>query len=126
MSDSLLGQLQTPEARRAVAEAVLVLLQRWALHDTKRAELLGVADMREIVVSGMLPEQPEVLERAGHLLAIGRALARLHADAATELWWLGSACQAFGGLAPLTLMLGGVQGIRRVRAFLESQLQSAQ
>ena len=126
MIDTLLTQLQTPEARRAVAEAVLSLLNRWVLHETRQAELLGVADMSGITRTGLLPNDTAVLERAGHLLAIARALKRLHADEVAADWWVRSPSEAFGGFAPLTVMLGGVEGIERVRAFLEAQLESSQ
>lgn len=125
MTGSLLAQLQTPEARRAVGEAVRSLLERWALHETRQAELLGVADMSDITRTGLLPNEAAVLERAGHLLAIDRALKRLHADQSVADWWVRSPCEAFGGFSPLTVMLSGVEGIERVRTYLEAQLKAA-
>ena len=126
MTGSLLAQLQTPEARRAVGEAVISLLNRWALDETRQAELLGVADMSDITRTGLLPNEAAVLERAGHLLAIDRALTRLHADQSVADWWVRSPCLAFGGFSPLTVMLGGVEGIERVRTYLEAELKAAE
>ena len=125
MTGSLLAQLQTPEARRAVGEVVLSLFERWALQETRQAELLGVADMSDIRHTGLLPDETAVLERAGQLLAIDRALKRLYADQGLADWWVLSPCEAFAGFSPLTVMLGGMEGIERVRTFLEAQLKAA-
>lgn len=119
MTETLLPQLETPEARRAVAEAVLALLQRWGLHEAKQAELLGVRDIAMVVEGGLPPGDDLMLERAGHLLAIGRILTRLYADEVAADWWVTSPCDAFGGFAPITLMVQGLDGIKRVRAYLE-------
>ena len=77
MSETWLPYLQTAEARRAVAETLLVTFQRWGLDDVRQAELLGLPDIRPLQSGQPLPDTAETLERAGHLLAIDRELARL-------------------------------------------------
>lgn len=122
MVDTLLPKLETPEARRAVTEAVLALLSRWGLPEAKQAELLGVRDFSAVAKSRLLPDDASVLERAGHLLAIGRALRKLCAEKPAADWWVTSPCDTFGGFSPLIIMLGGLNGIKRVRVLLESKM----
>ena len=119
MIDTLLPQLKTPEARRAITDSVTVLLERWSIHESKKAELLGLANMSTITRGGLLPDDPAVMERAGYLLAIGRALKRFHEDQAAADWWVTSPCEALGGFSPLSVMLGGLDGIKRVCRLLE-------
>ena len=123
MVNTFLPQLETPEARRAVTEAVLALLSRWALPEAKQAELLGVRDFSAVAKSMLLPDDASVLERAGHLLAIGRGLRRLCAEEPAADWWVTSRCDALGGFSPLVVMLGGLDGIKRVRVLLESKME---
>lgn len=119
MTETLLPQMNTPEARQAAIEAVLTLLRRWGLHEAKQAELLGLRDIAAVAESGLPPDEDIVLERAGHLLAIGRLLKQLYTDEAAADWWVTSPYDGLDGVAPVTLMLKGVEGIKRVRTFLE-------
>ena len=119
MTETLLPKMDTPEARQAAIEAVLTLLRRWGLHEAKQAELLGLRDITTVAQSGLSPDDDIVLERAGHLLAIGRLLKRLYADETAADWWITSPYDGLDGVAPVTLMLKGVEGIKRIRTFLE-------
>ena len=123
MPDTLLPRLETEEARQGVTEAILSLLDNWGLHEEKQAALLGLPSLTDVRESGILPSDPVVLERAGYLLAIGRSLKKLVADRTVADWWISSQCDDFGGFSPLIIMLGGLDGMKRVRDYLESELQ---
>ena len=123
MPDTLLPQLETPEAQKAVIDAVTALLSRWGLHEAKQAELLGLSDISAAREGTILTGDPEILERVGNLLAIGRALRKLFPDDLAADWWVTSPNEEYGGFSPLVIMLGGLDGIQRVRAFLESRIE---
>ena len=115
MDDTLLPELHTPEARQAVAELLLAQFQRWGLHEAKQAELLAMDDISVLQRGAPLPDRHETLERAGLILAIDRRLQRLFADdRVLRDGWVMFPNSALGGAAPLTVMLGGLEGIRRV------------
>lgn len=122
MTDTLLPELQTPEARRAVAELLLALFRRWALHESKQAELLAMDNIEALQRGEPLPENHETLERAGLILAIDRSLQqRYPEDHETRDIWVVYPNSALGGLSPLTVMLGGLEGIRRIRRMLSRE-----
>ncbi len=119
MSRTLLPEVRSPETRQALAEAVLGVLGGWGVAPVKQAELLGLtAPLSQMQT---LPEDPGVLERAGHLLGIERALKRRYPDdPAARHAWLMLPAEALGGQPPLRVMLDGVEGIMRVRSLLEA------
>ena len=117
MKRTLLPALDSPEARQAVVESVLAVLHDWGVHPSKQAELLGLA---AIGPAQSLRDDPGVLERAGHLLAIERALKWLEPhDPASRHAWLMLPNAGLGGRSPLLVMLDGLEGIKRVRARIE-------
>jgi hypothetical protein len=119
MTRTLLPELHGAETRLALAEAVLAVLAEWGIYPAKQTELLGLA--APLDPAQPLPDDPAVLERAGHLLAIERALKRLHPDdPAARHAWLMFPAEALGGRPPLRVMLDGMAGIERVRALLEA------
>lgn len=90
-------------------------------HPVKQAELLGLADIAPLRQGQSLPDDPGVLERAGHLLGIERALKQLYPDdPASRYASLMLPAAGLDGHPPLLVMLSGVVGIKRVRALLES------
>jgi len=120
MTRTLLPELHSPETRQALAGAVLAVLDGWGIHPAKQAALLGLTDMAPLKQGQPLPDEPSVLERAGHLLGIERALKRLYPDdPASRHASLMLPLAELGGQPPLLVMLGGVDGIKRVRALLE-------
>jgi hypothetical protein len=121
MSRTLLTEVHDPETRLVLAEAVLGVLGDWGVALAKQAELLGLADTASLREGQPLPDDPGVLERAGHLLGIERALMWRHQnDPAARHAWLMSPAEGLGGQPPLRVMLDGVEGIRRVRSLLET------
>lgn len=119
---SYLPELHSVEGRRALAEVLLAMFARWGLVETKQAELLGLPHMNALQEGAPLPDQPQVLERAGQLLAIDRALARCFPDdRVLRDEWVVFPNSALGGRSPLAVMLGEPDGLDTVRALIESQ-----
>lgn len=121
MTRTLLPEIHTPETRQALAEAVFAVLGEWGVYPAKQAELLGLADIAPLNQAQPLPDDPAVLERAGHLLGIERALKRHYPyDPAERHGWLMFPVAELGGQPPLRVMLDGLEGIKRVRSLLEA------
>ena len=121
MTRTLLPEVHSAETRQALAEAILAVLGGWGVYPAKQAELLGLADIAPLTQGRPLPDDPGVLERAGHLLGIERALKRHYPDdpAARHSWLMFPATE-LGGQAPLRVMFDGMDGIKRVRSLLEA------
>ena len=124
--ETFVPELRDPEARQALAEVVLAQFERWGVHELNQAVLLGVAQMTELKRGEPLPEDPAVLERVGHLLAIDRALLKRYPHQPHRRnRWLILPQPHLAGKAPLELMLvGGLQGIKEIRAILESDVKA--
>ncbi len=122
MTETLLPQLETPEARRAAVEAVLALFARWRLHEVNQAELLGVAAINKLKSTGIAALDASVLKRAGNLLAIGRALKKNYSyQPVARDQWIMKPQKQLKGETPLAIMLlKGDEGIRIIRELAES------
>lgn len=119
MTRTLLPEIHTPETLAALADAVLAVLDDWGVAPARQVELLGLPAPQ--IPGQPLPDDPGVLERAGHLLGIERALKRRYPDdPAARHAWLMLPESGLGAQAPLRVMLDGVEGIRRVRSLLET------
>lgn len=125
MPETLVPGLTSKEARAALAAALCAAFDRWGLPPDKQSALLRVPDISALRRGEPLPENADTLARAGHLLAIDRALKKHYGDRAVlrDAWLLFSYPE-LGGQSPLALMLTGIDGIKRVRVLLESQHQS--
>jgi hypothetical protein len=121
VAETLLPQLKDPEAREAVADAVMALLNRWGLHEVNQARLLGLTSIvdckRKIAAADSTS-----MERAGYLLAIERALLkRFPGQAHKHDEWIFLRHDRLAGLAPLSIMLEkGVPGMILVKKLAES------
>jgi hypothetical protein len=114
--------MHSEEGRRALAESLLALFRRWALEEHEQARLLGLKEVDALWQGAPLPNEAAVLERAGHLLAIDRALARQFAEQPLmRERWMSFPSVVFDGQTPLAHMLEGVDGIRQVREQLEQE-----
>lgn len=120
MPRTLLPEIHDHDSRLALAEAALGVLADWGVAPAKQAELLGLGGLAPLPPGSPLPDDPGILARAGHLLGIERALKRLHPDdpAARRAWLMAPAAE-LGEQTPLREMLGGAEGIKRVRSLLE-------
>ncbi|WP_455208028.1 hypothetical protein [Kaarinaea lacus] len=125
MTETLLPQLQDPEARQAVVEAVLALFDRWHLHEVNQARLLGVASVSDLKQNKLPADTSGVLRNIGHLLAIDRALSKYFPYEPTARdQWVFVPQKKLADETPLTVMLEqGEEGIRKVRELLEIQLE---
>jgi len=120
---TLVPELRDADSRKALAEVVSALLGRWQLTAADRLALLGLEGRAEPKPGEALPDNPALLERAGHLLAIDRALARLYPyQPGLRDRWVSLAEPRLAGRRPLDVMLaGGIEGIRAVRDLVESR-----
>jgi hypothetical protein len=120
MADTYLSGMHSGEGRRTLAEALLALFRQWELKEAEQARLLGIEEIESLWQGTALPNERNVLERAGLLLAIERALNKQFGEQPLmhERWitfpniWL-------KGYTPLQRMLEGIEGIRQVHDLLE-------
>ena len=122
MPETRLHELQDPEARQAVIEAVFDLFKRWELHPVNQAELLGISDMTDLKQGGAARDDPLAFECMGHLLAIDRALLkRFPYQTTSRDRWVWQERAQLQGETPMAFMLQqGLDGIKRIRQLLES------
>lgn len=122
MVETLLPQLEDPEAREAVADAVLALLARWGLHEINQSRLLGLSSVIEIKQK-LLAGDSDTIKRAAYLLAIGRALLhRYPSQTQKQDGWIFMGNEHLGGLSPLSIMLKkGIPGIIVIKRLAESE-----
>ncbi|MFO7594295.1 MAG: antitoxin Xre/MbcA/ParS toxin-binding domain-containing protein [Pseudomonadota bacterium] len=119
MAESYLSGMHTEEGRRAVAEVLLALFRRWEIAEGDQAKLLGMQEVEPLWQGTALPNETAVLERAGLLLAIERAIQQQFAEQPkmADRWvtlpniWL-------QGRSPLDKMLEGDEGIRQIHDLL--------
>jgi hypothetical protein len=120
MADTYLSGMHSEEGRRALAEVVLALFRQWEIEAPDQATLLGMDEVESLWQGAALPNDTNVLERAGMLLAIERAVRQQFADQPlmSDRWvtfpniWL-------KGRSPLEKMLEGIEGIRQIHDLFE-------
>ena len=124
MTETLLPQLKSIEGRKALAEVLIDIFKQWDLHELNQAELLGLKSMTRLKQGEPLPDNEAILERAGHLLAIERALTKLYASQENKRKnWITLANVKFDNATPLKIILEeGIDGIKKIREFVESLL----
>lgn len=124
MNETLIPGLKGEQARKALAEVVTVMFDRWQLTEADQATLLGLADPADVVQyrEGMpLPDDPDLLERVGHLLAIYRVLQRIYGrEPALCNRWILAKDLLLGHRSPLEVVrLEGLEGLKAIRRSLE-------
>ena len=121
MQDTLLPQLEDPEARKAVAEAVLALFDRWDLHEVNQARLLGLPTVIGLKRK-ILDADSDTMERIGYLLAIDRALLKHYPlEPSKRDSWIFTTNEHLDGMTPLSVMLKEeVPGMVVIKALAES------
>jgi hypothetical protein len=121
MTKTFVTELKSREARTALADALLALFKQWGIHQINQIELLGMRDLTKLQQGKPLPDEEEVLERAGQLLAIERTLKKLypyHPGRRDD--WIFKRNPMLDGIPPINLMLEGVDGIKKVRELVDS------
>lgn len=121
-----LPALQSAEARRTLAAAVMRLFEHWALPAEDQLVLLGLnPDSRTTLnryrQGGALAASRDLLDRAGHLLGIHKSL-RLLFPRNRELAyaWMRSRNRAFDGRTPVEVVAEyGLPGLLLVRTYLD-------
>ena len=121
MQKTWLPEVKDEKTRLALAAAIMALFASWQLHEVNQAELLGMQDISGLRTGEPLPQDDEVLERTGHLLAIGRALRNAFPEQLDQrTHWISSPNNHLFGATPLQYMLAGdVDTIRKIRALAE-------
>ena len=123
MAETFLPELHSVDGRRAVAEVTVALLDRWDLDEGQEKILLGTEEVAPYREGEPLPDNPDVLTRAGQLVAIDRALRkRFPNDPMMRDNWVKFPNPALGDFTPLLVMFGGTDGLERVRKVAESHV----
>ncbi len=118
--ETYLSGMHSKEGRRALAEVLLALLRQWELEDTAQAQLLGMDEVESLWQGAALPNETKVLERAGMLLAIDRALKLQFVEQPLiQHRWVSMPNIWLKGRAPLEKMLEGIEGFREVYELFE-------
>lgn len=120
------ANLESRPARVALARQVMKLFELWALSTVDQAALLGLSPDSRSALSRYRKGDPlagnrDMLERAGHLLAIHKALRILFPHNRDLVYrWVGAPNRRFGGRSPLDVMREqGYLGIVAVRRYLD-------
>jgi hypothetical protein len=123
MRETLLSQLEEPEARAAVADVLIAIFLRWGLHEVNQAALLNIVTLADLINKKLRDAPRETMERAGHLLAIERALhKRFPFQPRRRETWVMTPNTRLQHTTPLWVMLkNGLPGIQRVRELAEDE-----
>ena len=114
------------DTRRRLAKMCVRLLELWRLDRRQQAIMLGLSPdtrstLRRLAQGAPLPDQRDILDRAGHLMGILKSLELLFPEnpELIEAWAL-TPDTALGGVTPYDLVAReGVAGLRDVRAYLD-------
>lgn len=118
--------LYTRENRAKLAVALLRLFDRWQLTTDQQLALLGYnrgsrATLKRLREGGPLPASRDVLDRAGHLLGIHKALRLIYPkNPRARYGWITSRNRDLGERSPLQVIEAyGLPGLLMVRTYLD-------
>lgn len=119
--------LESPEARRKLASMLMTLFEHWELDQRSQLNLLGLSEESRSALSkyrkgeSPLPKSRDMLDRAGYLLAIHKALRILYPkNPEIRYSWVNRHNKAFDNFTPLEVMqTQGVLGTARVARYLD-------
>lgn len=117
---------QTRHDRVVLAQALMRLFDLWALGSAERLTLLGLSGENRTALQRYASGEPlaasrDLLDRAGHLLGIHKALKLLFPrNEEIVRGWMTSANRRFGGEKPIeTVRRYGLPGLVMVRGTLD-------
>jgi hypothetical protein len=117
---------QAQVQRSSLAKMIMKLFEHWHLSSDEQLALLGLSTANRAAIARYRRGEPlansrDLLERAGHLLAIHKNLRLLFPlDRDLAYAWVGTRNRAFGGITPTELMVEhGFSGLLQVRAYLD-------
>lgn len=122
------GQIDftTRDARIQLAKMLMRLFEHWQLSTAAQASLLGLgpssrAALGRYKTGKALANAPDLLERAGNLLAIHKSLRTLFPhDRELAYSWVNCPNRAFHDKTPLDIMVEyRFAGLLKIRAYLE-------
>ena len=124
--DSVRGiDLHDQGSRKRLAKMVVRLFEHWQISAPDQASLLGLSpDSRATVAryrrGDPLADNTDLLARAGHLLAIHKALRIMFPhDRDLAYRWVSTPNRRFGDRTPLETLRQGYEGILAVRRYLD-------
>jgi hypothetical protein len=114
------------DTRRRLAKMCLRLLELWGLNRRQQAIMLGLSPetrstLRRFAQGAPLPDQRDILDRAGHLMGILKSLELLFPENPELVeTWATTRDRALGGATPYEIVAAeGVAGLRDLRAYLD-------
>ncbi|MDP1927692.1 MAG: MbcA/ParS/Xre antitoxin family protein [Thiobacillus sp.] len=117
---------EEPDTRGVLAKMVTTLFEHWRLSSNDQLSLLGLSTGNRPALARYRKGEPlansrDLLERAGHLLAIHKNLRLLFPhDRDLAYAWMTTANQALGGKTPVELITEwGFAGLLQTRAYLD-------
>jgi hypothetical protein len=117
--------LHSRDSRVRLAKMVMRLFDHWKLATADQCALLGLSENARMTLSryrkgNALADNVDILGRAGHLLAIHKALRIIFPhDRDLAYRWVSQPNRRFGGQAPLEVMKEGYEGLLAVRRYLD-------
>jgi hypothetical protein len=119
--------LEDPNSRKKLAVMLMKLFEHWELDQRSQLNLLGMSEQSRSALDKYrkgetpLPKSRDILDRAGYLLAIHKALRLLYPKNREICYsWVNRRNQAFNNLTPLEVMqTQGVLGAARVSRYLD-------
>ncbi len=113
------------DERRALARMVMQAFENWGLETHESLAMLGLGreDAKRLVSyrkGAPLADDPEVLDRAGHILGMHKDLRLLFPhDRENAYRWMKAHNRAFDGRTPAEVVSAeGLQGLLRIRGYL--------
>lgn len=114
------------EQRGRLAKMCMRLLEIWNLDRRQQATMLGVSvktrsTLHKFAQGSPLPDQRDILDRAGHLMGIAKSLELLFPhNPELVAAWATTPDAALGGRTPYEIVeADGLAGLRDVRAYLD-------
>lgn len=117
--------LHSRDSRTSLAKMVVRLFDHWNLSTADQGALLGLSENARMTLSRYrkgqaLADNVDLLGRAGHLLAIHKALRIMFPhDRDLVYRWVSQPNRRFGGRTPLEIMKQGYEGLLAVRRYLD-------